>query len=116
MKQPDSVTKKGANLHSSTIERLTDIISMLEGQSFGKHLVLENRGMVCTNFAFYGARESECDKFHFRRSEEQDLANKFVKDFNEATAPIRQKFANDLRQMLANECVKLGADALEMPK
>jgi len=103
-------------LSSGDINRLTKMIGNLEGQAFGEWFRFSIFGNYVSNLHFDMNRGwTEVDGFRFEGDEEYKLARKFCDDMNAATSSIRQKFADDLRQLLANECTRLGAESLNKP-
>lgn len=100
-------------LYNSDITRITNMISRLEGQSFGKWMRLTAIGTFRRELHIDINRGwTPIEGFHTEWHSEAEVIERFVTDFNKATQPVRERFANDLRQLLANKCVKLAADSL----
>ncbi len=105
--------KKKPFLYSAHIERITEMVGRLEGHTFGQWFRFTTIGTGVHSLHIDLGNWHEIAVFRFEKYEERQLARKFCDDMNAATAPIRQRFANELRQLLANECTDLGAKALE---
>lgn len=97
-------------LYTFSVDRITKMVNQLEDGN----LRLMTHGMGINDLRVdMNSGWQEVEGFRFEYKPETDLVKKFVDDFNEATRPIRERFANELRQLLANECLELGSRAIE---
>lgn len=95
------------HVFNHAIAALTRAISALEGHSFGSHF----------RFASFQSGLHHSCEGGWRKCEEFGMfmpgTLEFAKELNEVMQPVMQRYAERLRQELANECTKLGAAALK---